>query len=74
MDDEAHETSDEQEQDASEDVQTVKESDDQTKPLDMDRLSIQPETSECVPTATTSERSSDCKKPKSFNKESKKSF
>uniref|UniRef100_A0A673MZ43 Uncharacterized LOC107741065 n=1 Tax=Sinocyclocheilus rhinocerous TaxID=307959 RepID=A0A673MZ43_9TELE len=59
MDDEAHETSDEQ--DASEDVQTVKESDDQTKPSDMDTSSIQPETSECAPTATTSERSSDCK-------------
>lgn len=56
MDDEANETSDEQ--DVSEDVQTVKESDDQTKPSDMDTPSIQ---SECVPTASTSERLSDCK-------------
>ncbi|XP_042594547.1 uncharacterized protein LOC109080479 isoform X4 [Cyprinus carpio] len=62
IDDEAHQTSDEQELDASEDVQTVKESDEQTKPSDMDTSSIQPETSsECVPAAATSERSSDCK-------------
>uniref|UniRef100_A0A8C2F3L0 Matrin 3-like 1.1 n=1 Tax=Cyprinus carpio TaxID=7962 RepID=A0A8C2F3L0_CYPCA len=62
IDDEAHQTSDEQELDASEDVQSVKESDEQTKPSDMDTSSIQPETSsECVPAAATSERSSDCK-------------
>ncbi|XP_016429410.1 matrin 3-like 1.1 [Sinocyclocheilus rhinocerous] len=64
MDDEVHDTSDEQEQDASEDVQAVNESDDQTKPSDMDTSSIQPETSEHVPTATTSDRSSDCKEAK----------
>ncbi|XP_016307355.1 uncharacterized protein LOC107662019 isoform X1 [Sinocyclocheilus anshuiensis] len=63
-DDEVHDTSDEQEQDAAEDVQAVNESDDQTKPSDMDTLSIQPETSEHVPTATTSDRSSDCKEAK----------
>ncbi|XP_016148751.1 uncharacterized protein [Sinocyclocheilus grahami] len=63
-DDEVHETSDEPEQDASEDVQAVNESDDQTKPSDMDTSSIQPETSEHVPTATTSDRSSDCKEAK----------
>ncbi|XP_050983622.1 matrin 3-like 1.1 [Labeo rohita] len=64
MDDEAHDTSEEQEQDASEDAQAMKESDDQTTPLDMDTSSVKPETSECVPTATTSDRSGDCKEAK----------
>ncbi|XP_059371451.1 matrin 3-like 1.1 isoform X2 [Carassius carassius] len=61
MDDEAHQTSDEQEPDTSEHVQAVNKSDDHTKPSDVGTTSIQPEISECVPTATTSEGSSDCK-------------
>ncbi|XP_067314129.1 uro-adherence factor A-like isoform X4 [Pseudorasbora parva] len=54
------------EQDTLEDAQTVKESNDQTKPSDMDTSKVKPETSECVPTATTSDRSSDCKEAQEF--------
>ncbi|XP_052430372.1 matrin 3-like 1.1 isoform X4 [Carassius gibelio] len=61
VDDEAHQTSDEQEPDASEHGQAVNKSVDHTKLSDMGTLSIKPEISECVPTATTSEGSSDCK-------------
>ncbi|KAK9962953.1 hypothetical protein ABG768_006188 [Culter alburnus] len=49
------------EEDIPEDTQTVEESNDQTKPSDMDTSNVQSETSECVPTATTSDKSSDCK-------------
>ncbi|XP_039510278.1 matrin 3-like 1.1 isoform X2 [Pimephales promelas] len=62
LDDEEYEIADSlTEQDTLEDVQTVKESNDETKPSDMDTSNIQSETSECVPTATTTDRSSDCK-------------
>ncbi|XP_056106316.1 matrin 3-like 1.1 isoform X2 [Rhinichthys klamathensis goyatoka] len=62
LDDEEYEIADSlTEQDTLEDVQTVKESNDETKPSDMDTSNVQSETSECVPTATTSDRSSDCK-------------
>ncbi|XP_051716042.1 matrin 3-like 1.1 [Ctenopharyngodon idella] len=47
------------EEDIPEDVQTAEETNDQTKPSDMDTSNVQSETSECVPTATTSD--SDCK-------------
>ncbi|XP_077092034.1 matrin 3-like 1.1 [Siphateles boraxobius] len=62
LDDEEYDIADSlTEQDTLEDVQTVKESNDETKPSDMDTSNVQSETSECVPTATTSDRSSDCK-------------
>ncbi|KAK7141550.1 hypothetical protein R3I93_015638 [Phoxinus phoxinus] len=62
LDDEEYDIADSlTEQDTLEDVQSAKESNDETKPSDMDTSNVQSETSECVPTATTSDRSSDCK-------------
>ncbi|XP_067314131.1 uro-adherence factor A-like [Pseudorasbora parva] len=73
LDDEEYEITDVlTEQDTLEDAQTVKESNDQTKPSDMDTSKVKPETSECVPTATTSDRLSDCKEAQEFQQEEQK--
>ncbi|XDV37010.1 hypothetical protein PO909_006710 [Leuciscus waleckii] len=73
LDDEEYDITDSlTEQDTLEDVQTVKESNDETKPSDTDTSNVQSETSECVPTATTSDRSTDCKEPQELQQGGKK--